>query len=62
MGRFGTQPGRLPRWAGMAPGNPVRAGKRFSEKVTPGNPALRKALIQAAQGAVRTQDGSFHTL
>jgi transposase len=62
MGRFGYQPGRLTRWAGVAPGNHVSAGKRFSGKVTPGNAALRRALIQAAHGAARTKDCYFNTL
>ena len=61
MRRFPT-PGHLTSWAGVAPGNDESAGKRRSGRVTPGNPALRKSLIQAAQGAARTKDGYFNTL
>jgi transposase len=61
MRRFPT-PAHLTSWAGVAPGNDESAGKRRSGKVTPGNPALRKSLIQAAQGAARTKDGYFNSL
>lgn len=61
MRRFAS-PGHLTSWAGVSPGNHVSAGKRYSGKITPGNPALRKALIQAAHGAVRTKDCYFNTL
>ena len=61
MGRFGA-PERLTKWAGVAPGNYVSAGKRSSGKTTPGNPALRQALIQAAHGAIRTKGSYFGAL
>ena len=35
----------------MAPGNKARGGKRLSGKTTPGNKALRTALIEAARAA-----------
>jgi transposase len=54
--------GHLTKWAGVAPGNYISAGKRSSGKITPGNPALRKALIQAAHGAIRTKGSYFGAL
>jgi transposase len=57
MGRFPSE-GHLTNWAGVAPGNHESAGKRYSGKTTGGNPALRKALMQAAHGAIHTK-GSF---
>lgn len=61
MRRF-PSPGHLTSWAGVAPGSDESAGKRRSGRVTPGNPALRKSLIQAAQGAARTKNGYFNAL
>ena len=61
MGRFAT-PGHLTSWSGVAPGNHQSGGKRYSGKITPGNPALRKALVQAAHGAIRTKDSYFGAL
>ena len=61
MRRFAS-PGHLTSWAGVAPGNHESAGKRYSGKITPGNPALRKALIQAAHGAARTKNCYFNAL
>jgi transposase len=42
--------GHLAAWAGLAPGNHDSAGKRK------GSPALRTALVEAAQAAARTKD------
>jgi transposase len=50
------------RWTGLAPGNYESAGKQYGGKTPPGNRALRKALVQAAQGAIRTKDSSFGAL
>jgi transposase len=61
MSRFPTE-GNLTSWGEVAPGNYVSAGKRYSGKIKPGNPVLRKALIQAAHGAVRTKDCYFGAL
>jgi transposase len=58
MAQFPTA-AHLCSWAGVAPGNRESAGKRYSGKTTEGNPALRKALVQAAHGAIRTQGSSF---
>jgi transposase len=49
----------LASWAGVAPGNYQSAGKSYSGKTRPGNAALRKALVQAARGAIRTKDSYF---
>jgi transposase len=49
-------------WTGIAPGNYESAGKRYSGKTPPGNRALRKALVQAARGAIRTKESSFGAL
>jgi transposase len=42
--------------AGVAPGDNESVGKRRSGKTTPGNPPLRKALVQAAHAARRKND------
>jgi transposase len=55
MERFGT-PGRLARWAKLCPGNNESAGKRQSGRTGSGNRALRSALVQAAQAAVKVKD------
>jgi len=55
MSRFPTE-NHLASWAGVAPGNNESAGKQRSGKTPPGNPALRKALVQAAHGATRKKD------
>jgi len=57
MSRFPSE-NHLSSWAGVAPGNNESAGKRRSGKTNPGNPALRKGLVQAAQGAKRKK-GSY---
>jgi transposase len=49
-------------WAGLAPGNYESAGKRYGGKTPPGNQTLRKALVQAAHGAIRTKESYFGAL
>jgi transposase len=58
MSRFPSE-GHLSSWAGVAPGNHESAGKRYSGKTPAGNRALRKALVQAAHGAVRKKGSYF---
>jgi transposase len=58
MRRF-PSPGQLARWAGVCPGNHESAGKRRRVGVTPGNRWLRRALIEAARAAARTQGSYF---
>jgi transposase len=41
----------LASWAGVCPGNNESAGKRLSGKTRPGNPWLRRLLVQAAHAA-----------
>jgi transposase len=53
--RFPT-PGHLASWAGLCPGNNESAGKRKSGKTRKGNPALRTALVEAAQAAAKKRD------
>lgn len=55
VARFPTA-GHLAAWAGLAPGNHESAGKRLSGKTRKGSPALRTALVEAAQAAARTTD------
>lgn len=43
-------------WAGLAPGKNESAGKNRSGKITPGNPHLKPALVQAAHAASRTKN------
>ena len=45
----------LAKWTGVAPGNKTSGGKRLSGRTTPGNRALRSALVEAARGAGRTK-------
>ncbi len=54
MSRFPTA-AHLCAWAGVAPGNHESAGKRLGGRARPGNPALRRALVQAAQAAAHTK-------
>lgn len=61
MERFPTD-GHLAAWGGVAPGNRESAGKSYSGKTTPGNPALRKVLIQAAHGAIKVKDSYYAAL
>ena len=46
-------------WAGVASGNNESAGKKKRSKCRPGNPHLRKILIQAAHGA-KMKRGTFY--
>jgi transposase len=52
----------LASWSGVAPGNNESAGKQRSGRTRPGNPALRKALAQAAHGAARQKGSYFQAL
>src|SRR5712692_12050299 len=49
-------------WTGIAPGHHQSGGKRRSVKTPPGNKALRRALVVAAHGAVKTKDSYFGAL
>jgi transposase len=49
-------------WTGLAPGNYESAGRQKGGKLPPGNRALRKALVQAAHGAIRTKESCFGAL
>jgi len=48
-------------WAGLAPGNNERAGKRKSGKTRKGNQKLRAALVEAARAAARTKNTYLST-
>jgi transposase len=58
MTRFPTA-GDLSSWAGVCPGNHESAGKRRRVATTPGNPWLRRTLIECARAAVRTKGSYF---
>ena len=58
MTRFPTA-GDLASWTGVCPGGHESAGKRRRVSTTPGNPWLRRALIEAARAAVRTKGSYF---
>ena len=45
----------LASWAGVAPGNHQRGGKRLSGCIRKGNQALRKVLVQAAHAVAHTK-------
>jgi transposase len=55
MSRFPTS-AHLASWAGMCPGNNESAGKHKSGKTRKGSKWLRKALVEAAHAAARTND------
>lgn len=55
LDRFPTHR-HLASWAGMCPGNNESAGKRKTGKTRKGNPALRTALVVAAQAASHKRD------
>jgi len=46
-------------WSGVASGNNESAGKKKRSKCRKGNPYLRKALIQAAHGAVKKKKSFY---
>jgi transposase len=53
MRRFGSAK-RLSSWAGMAPGNNDRAGKRRKGRTRKGNRSLRRVLVPCAWAARKT--------
>lgn len=55
MSRFPSA-AHLASWAGLAPGNNESAGKRKSGKTRKGSPALKAALVEAAQAAAHSKD------
>jgi transposase len=65
LAELGTELDRFPSaghaasWAGLCPGQHESAGKRRSGKTRQANPWLRAALVEAAQGAARTQGSYF---
>jgi transposase len=65
LAELGTDMSRFPTarhaasWAGLCPGQHESAGKRRSGKTRKANPWLRTALVEAAQGAARTQGSYF---
>ena len=52
-------PAHLALWAGLGPGNHESAGKRRRAATTPGNPWLRRTLIESARAAARTKNSYF---
>lgn len=54
MKRFGRMD-RLASWAGMCPGNNESAGKKKSGRTRKGNGALRQALCEISNAAIRTK-------
>jgi len=52
-------PGQLASWTGLCPGNYESAGKRRKVGTTPGNPWLRRTLIESARAAARTKGSYF---
>jgi transposase len=49
----------LASWVGVCPGNDESAGKRRSGRTTPGNQALKTALVQAAWAATRAKAAGY---
>ena len=46
----------LASWAGLCPGNNESAGKKKSERVSPGNKSLKTALVEAAMGGISSKE------
>jgi transposase len=55
MSRFRTA-AHLASWAGVCPGNHQSGGKRMTGKTRRGDPWLREALVEMAQGAARKRN------
>jgi transposase len=51
--------GQFTSWIGVCPGREESAEHNYSSRTTKGNPYLRRALCQAAQAAVRTNNSLF---
>jgi transposase len=51
--------GHLASWAGLCPGNHESAGKRKKVGTPPGNPWLRRVLIESARAAARAKGSYF---
>jgi len=49
----------LASWAGLCPGNNESAGKKKSERISPGNTSLKTALVEAAWVASHQQNTYF---
>jgi transposase len=58
MSRFPSA-AHLASWAGLCPGNHESAGKRRRVATTPGNPWLRRTMIESARAAARTRETYF---
>jgi len=55
-------PGHLTSWSGLAPGNRQSGGKSLPAGTRHGNATLRKLMVQAAHGAIRTKGSYFGAL
>jgi transposase len=55
MSRFATE-GHVVSWSGLCPGKDQSGGKRRNTRSRKGSPALRRALVDAAQAAAHTHD------
>ena len=53
---------RFCRWIGLAPGNNVSAGKRYSGSITHGNKYLKTLLIECASGIGLMKNGYLHEI